>query len=96
MSLSLGGLYLFFLLAGHATTIEALCGIVSALLHYFMLTFFTWTSVEAIWLYIKLVKIFGTGSVEHNYIWKAGIPAWGKKLKTSKQHNIRIILVLRT
>ena len=78
MSLSLGGLYIFFLLAGHVTKSMPLCGLVSALLHYFILVFFIWTAVEAVWLYIKLVKVFGTGEIEQGYIWKAGIPAWSK------------------
>ena len=78
MSISLAGLYIFFMISGHVTTIPVLCGLSAALLHYFMLVFFAWTAVEAIWLYIKLVKVFGTQSHEHLYILKAGIPAWGK------------------
>lgn len=78
MSLSLCGLYLFFLIGGHVTAIPILCGLSAALLHYFMLVFFTWTAVEAIWLYIKLVLIFGTQSHENKFIIKSGLPAWSK------------------
>ena len=78
MSISLAGLYIFFLLGGHVTAVPGLCGVSAAFLHYFMLVFFAWTAVEAVWLYIKLVKIFGTQSYEKLYILKAGIPAWGK------------------
>ena len=78
MSISLAGLYIFFLIGGHVTGVPVLCGLSAALLHYFMLVFFAWTAVEAIWLYIKLVKIIGTQSYENLYIVKAGIPAWGK------------------
>ena len=60
------------------TTVPVLCGITSALLHYFMLVFFTWTAVETVWLYIKLVKIIGTQSLENKFMIKAGIPAWGE------------------
>lgn len=78
MSLALAGLYIFFVIGGHVTSVPGLCGLSAALLHYFMLVFFAWTAVEAVWLYIKLVKVIGTHSYEHHYIWKAGIPAWGE------------------
>ena len=61
------------------TGIPVLCGFSAAFLHYFMLVFFSWTAVEAIWLYIKLVKVFGTQAVESLYMVKAGVPAWGKQ-----------------
>ena len=60
------------------TGVPMLCGFSAAFLHYFMLVFFTWTAVEAIWLYIKLVKVFGTQSLESHYIIKSGVPAWGE------------------
>ena len=60
------------------TSVPMLCGFSAAFLHYFMLVFFAWTAVEAIWLYIKLVKVIGTQSSENLYILKAGIPAWGE------------------
>ena len=68
------------------TGVPVLCGCSAAFLQYFMLVFFTWTAVEAIWLYIKLVKVFGTQSMEELYIVKSGIPAW------SEYGNDRIIL----
>lgn len=60
------------------TAIPVLCGLSAAFLHYFMLVFFSWTAVEAIWLYIKLVKILGTHTYENLFIIKSGIPAWSK------------------
>jgi hypothetical protein len=72
------GVYLFFLIGGHVTTIPILCGISSALLHYFLLVFFGWTAVEAVWLYLKLVKVLGMQSVTSNYALKTSIPTWGK------------------
>ena len=60
------------------TFIPILCGISSALLHYFLLVFFGWTAVEAVWLYLKLVKIFGVQSVTSKFNLKAGIPTWGE------------------
>ena len=73
------GVYLFFLIGGHVTTIPVLCGISSALLHYFLLVFFGWTAVEAVWLYLKLVKVLGVQSVTSNYTLKTSIPTWGNK-----------------
>lgn len=59
------------------TSVPALCGISSALLHYFLLAFFGWTAVEAVWLYLKLVKVFGMQALTSKYTLKAGIPTWG-------------------
>ena len=59
------------------TSVPVLCGISSALLHYFLLVFFGWTAVEAVLLYLKLVKIFGNHSVTVKFTLKAGIPTWG-------------------
>lgn len=60
------------------TSVPILCGISSALLHYFLLAFFGWTAVEAVWLYLKLVKVFGIQSITSKFILKAGIPTWGE------------------
>jgi hypothetical protein len=79
LGLSLAGLYIFFLIGGHVTSIPVLCGFSAALLHYLVLVFFAWTAVDAIWLYIKLVKVFGTQSCENHFILKSGIPAWSKR-----------------
>ncbi len=78
MSVSLAGLYVFFMLGGQVTGIPVLCGLTAALLHYFLLVFFAWTAVEAVLLYIKLVKIIGTQSYENHFVLKSGFPAWGK------------------
>ena len=73
------GVYISFLIGGHVTTVPVLCGFSSAMLHYFLLVFFGWTAVEAVWLYLKLVKVFGMQSATSNYSLKASIPTWGKK-----------------
>ena len=72
------------------TFIPVLCGISSALLHYFLLVFFGWTAVEAVWLYLKLVKVFGIQSVTSKFILKAGIPTWGERevVTSAKFHKI--------
>ena len=72
------GVYICFFISGHATFDPVLCGISSALLHYFLLVFFGWTAVEAVWLYLKLVKVFGIQSVTSKFTLKAGMPTWGK------------------
>ena len=64
------------------TSVPVLCGISSALLHYFLLVFFGWAAVEAVWLYLKLVKVFGIQSITSKFILKAGIPTWGKRYNT--------------
>lgn len=60
------------------TSIPVLCGLSAAFLQYFMLVFFALTAVEAMWLYIKLVIIFGIQSHEDKFILKSVIPAWSK------------------
>ena len=78
------------------TGVPVLCGFSAAFLHYFMLVFFTWTAVEAIWLYIKLVKVFGTQSLESHYIIKSGVPAWCKlKVNISTSQHCIIFLLLQ-
>ena len=76
LSLSLMGLYIFFLTGAHLTYIPVLCGISSALLHYFMLVFFGWTTAEAVLLYVKLVIIIGTQKIESRFILKAALGTW--------------------
>ena len=60
LSTALLGLYITFLLSSGVTSVTVLCGMSSGLLQYFMLVFFAWTAVEAVHLYIKLVKVLGT------------------------------------
>ena len=76
LSISLFGLYAFFLISGHVTSVPALCGVSAGLLHYFMLVFFSWTAVESVFLFMKLVKVMGNGI--NRYTLKAGLLAWSK------------------
>ena len=82
------GLYIIFLIAGHATRVPVLCGIISALLQYFILVFFSWTAVESVWLYLKLVKVFGSNSFTSKYILKAGLPAWREGVVYTHVYNM--------
>ncbi len=78
MSISLLGLYVSFLIAGFTTGVPGLCGVVSALVQYFFLVFFAWTTAESIWLYLKLVTVFGSDSFTFRYTLKSAVPAWRK------------------
>ena len=68
LSVSLICLYVVFVIAGLVTSVEALCGLVSALFQYFMLVFFGWTAAEAVYL-CRSIK---------NYVVKAAIVIWGQ------------------
>ena len=57
LCLALMGMYLVFILGANAAPVPVLCGISAALLQYFMLVFFSWTAVEAFYLYQMLVKV---------------------------------------
>eukprot|EP00118_Oscarella_pearsei_P023500 m.282150 g.282150 ORF g.282150 m.282150 type:complete len:264 (+) comp40651_c0_seq67:4139-4930(+) len=54
------------------------CTATALLLHYFWLTTSFWMSVEAVNMYISLVKVFGM--YVHRFVLKAGIFAWGSPL----------------
>ena len=54
LSVSLICLYVVFVIAGLVTSVEVLCGLVSALFQYFMLVFFGWTAAEAVYLLCSL------------------------------------------
>ncbi|XP_073399650.1 adhesion G-protein coupled receptor G4 isoform X2 [Dendrobates tinctorius] len=55
--------------------IPGLCILVGALLHYFLLTSFTWMGLEAVHMYFAFVKVFN--SYIHKYILKLCIAGWG-------------------
>ncbi|XP_021114988.1 adhesion G-protein coupled receptor G6 isoform X4 [Heterocephalus glaber] len=70
-------LNLIFLLDGWITSfdVDALCTAVAALLHFFLLATFTWMGLEAIHMYIALVKVFNT--YIRRYVLKFCIIGWG-------------------
>ncbi|XP_078088208.1 adhesion G-protein coupled receptor G2-like [Mustelus asterias] len=55
--------------------IEGLCIAVAVFLHYFLLVSFTWMSLEALHMYLALVKVFNT--YVRRYILKFCILGWG-------------------
>ncbi|NXU22478.1 AGRG6 protein, partial [Thalassarche chlororhynchos] len=70
-------LNLIFLLDGWIASfdIDGLCIAVAALLHFFLLATFTWMGLEAVHMYIALVKVFNT--YIRRYILKFCIIGWG-------------------
>ncbi|XP_068006886.1 adhesion G-protein coupled receptor G6 isoform X2 [Melanerpes formicivorus] len=77
LSTALFFLNLIFLLDGWIASfkIDGLCIAVAALLHYFLLATFTWMGLEAVHMYIALVKVFNT--YIRRYILKFCIIGWG-------------------
>ncbi|XP_037376387.1 adhesion G-protein coupled receptor G6 isoform X2 [Talpa occidentalis] len=77
LSTALLFLNLLFLLDGWVASfqMDGLCTAVAALLHFFLLTTFTWMGLEAIHMYIALVKVFNT--YIRRYILKFCIIGWG-------------------
>ncbi|KAM6279532.1 adhesion G-protein coupled receptor G6 isoform 1-T1 [Porphyrio hochstetteri] len=77
LSTALLFLNLIFLLDGWIASfdIEGLCIAVATLLHFFLLATFTWMGLEAVHMYIALVKVFNT--YIRRYILKFCIIGWG-------------------
>ncbi|KFO71300.1 G-protein coupled receptor 126, partial [Cuculus canorus] len=77
LSTALLFLNLIFLLDGWIASfdIDGLCIAVAALLHFFLLAAFTWMGLEAVHMYIALVKVFNT--YIRRYILKFCIIGWG-------------------
>ncbi|KAM7137017.1 adhesion G-protein coupled receptor G6 isoform 5-T5 [Molossus nigricans] len=77
LSTALLFLNLSFLLDGWITSfhVEGLCTAIAALMHFFLLATFTWMGLEAIHMYIALVKVFNT--YIRRYILKFCIIGWG-------------------
>ena len=55
---ALVGLYVTFIISTVSTGVTVLCGLVSALMHYFFLAVFFWMAAEAFHLHRKLVTVF--------------------------------------
>ncbi|XP_061602265.1 adhesion G-protein coupled receptor G6 isoform X2 [Cololabis saira] len=78
LSSSLLFLNMAFLLNGWLASMvdsQALCLAAAVLLHYFLLTSFTWMGLESVHMYIALVKVFNT--YIRRYILKFCIVGWG-------------------
>ncbi|XP_069799221.1 adhesion G-protein coupled receptor G4 isoform X2 [Dendropsophus ebraccatus] len=77
LSFSLLMLNLLFLVNNWLSSLrsQGLCISIAALLHYFLLTSFTWMALEAVHMYFAFVKVFN--SYIHKYILKLCIAGWG-------------------
>ena len=76
LSCALLGLYVMFIVALFATSVDILCVLVSALLHYFLLACFLAMASEAVVLYIELVQVFAEG--KKRLALKAILVTWSK------------------
>lgn len=77
LSLALLGLNLVFLVNSWFSSwgIYGLCIFVAAMLHYFLLASFTWMGLEAVNMYLALVKVFNV--YVPSYILKFCVLGWG-------------------
>ncbi len=78
MCIPLGLFYVWFLVAIHGryyTSFEWFCFVTSSLVQYFLLVYLSWTTVEALHIYLQLVKVFGS-DISH-YMLKSALFAWG-------------------
>ncbi|XP_038077212.1 adhesion G-protein coupled receptor G2-like [Patiria miniata] len=72
------GMYVFFLAGIEASPCSVSCSIVAVLIHYFTLAAMFWMAVEAVNLYLMLVKVMNA-NVAHFMI-KASFAGWGLPL----------------
>ena len=70
-------LLIVFLIGIKRTSDPKSCKVIAALLHYFILTTFSWMGAEAVNLYQMCVKVFPTRS-QRRFLIRASIIAWGK------------------
>ena len=73
---ALVGLYITFIISTFSTGVPVLCGVVSALMHYFFLAVFFWMAAEAIQLHRKLVTVFKPEI--HSYAFITMAVCWGR------------------
>ena len=52
------------------------CQVVAGILHYFMLTTFSWMLIEAVILYFKLVKVVMTTGIDGKFK-HVSLASWG-------------------
>ena len=73
---ALVGLYVTFIISTASTRDPVLCGVASALMHYFFLAVFFWMAAEAIHLHRKLVSVYKPEIL--NYVSIAMAVCWGE------------------
>ena len=83
---ALVGLYVTFIISTVSTGVPVLCGVVSALMHYFFLAVFFWMAAEAIHLHRKLVSVSKPDI--SRYVLIAMAVCWGRLIHLKRQHSI--------
>lgn len=87
MCCSLIGLYISFLLSTlwgrfydniSLEAREQVCISFSALVHYFLLVYFSITVAQSVLLYVELIVVMGTQSMLHQYQLRVGLISWSK------------------
>ena len=78
MSVALAGVYVAFLGGLAATGRHVACACLSALLHYCLLATFGWMCVEAVFQYLRFVRVVGT--YISRFMLKASLLVWGGSL----------------
>ena len=79
------GLYITFIISTVSTGVPVLCGVVSALMHYFFLAVFFWMAAEAIHLHKKLVTVFKPDIT--SYVTIAMAICWGRLVHVERESN---------
>ena len=79
------GLYVTFIIGTVSTGVPVLCGVVSALMHYFFLAVFFWMAAEAIHLHRKLVTVFKPDIT--SYVTIAMAICWGRLVHGKRESN---------
>ena len=69
-------MYVTYVVSTLSTGVPVLCGLVSALMHYFFLAVFFWMAAEAIHLHRKLVTVFKPDI--KNYVAITVAICWGR------------------
>ena len=92
LSFALLGLYVTFSISTVSTGVPVLCGVVSALIHYFFLAVFFWMAAEAIQLHRKLVTVFKPDIT--SYVTIAMAICWGRLVHGEKESKTHILCTI--
>lgn len=86
-------LNLVFLLDGWLARypLSPLCISTAVFLHYFLLTSFTWSGLEALHMYLSIVQVFTP--YLSRYMLKFSLAGWGE-FQTSQSHTLRFKCVM--